>query len=420
MLGGFLIAFEISVPYFLHFVKDPQTNYPLTYIILMIGYGSLSIGFLSPIGKIVGENVRKILPEPNWKTEDLYIPGLVLLLIGVFTTAFAYVVGVLGYQVAQEINSYDGLIFLFTLFSVEASFFLWLLLFRRGKIDAFAVCFSLIIFTVSFAKSLYAGNRGSLFSMVIMIIFAYLLAGGKLKFKQGVIFSLVLFFALIVGMLYGTTFRNVKQSQGTVAIDEYTGLIFETFDTIGGKNNESMFELVFNSLAERITETGSGLAVVVANYEELKPYEESYGLNDNIWNDTITTFIPRILWEDKPVASDPRKYSELYFDFGLSSFTITPMGDLLRNFGMIGVPLGMLLLGFVLRFIYASLVENQNFSAWRATLFYMLLTTVSYESFYGTILPFLVKFGAFSVLGLLLIHFLAKKKNTTTLTTQFG
>ena len=58
----------------------------------------------------------------------------------------------------------------------------------------------------------------------------------------------------------------------------------------------------------------STLAVVVSNYEELAPYEELYGLSDNIWVDLTTFMIPRVIWPDKPVVADPRKYSDLYFD----------------------------------------------------------------------------------------------------------
>jgi hypothetical protein len=161
---------------------------------------------------------------------------------------------------------------------------------------------------------------------------------------------------------------------------------------------------------ERITErldVLSSVAVVVSNYEELRAYEEAYGLQDNIWIDTTTFLIPRIVWKDKPYASDPRKYSDLYFNFGESSFAITPMGDLLRNFGLPGVVLGMLLIGVIIRVIYRSLVEGQKRSAWRLTLYFMLLTSISYEGFFGTIVPTLVKIGLTSVVGILIVCLIA-------------
>jgi len=158
------------------------------------------------------------------------------------------------------------------------------------------------------------------------------------------------------------------------------------------------------AITERI-EAVSSLAVIVSNYEKLEPYEESYGLKDSIWNDSITAFIPRPLWKDKPVGSEPRKFADLYFSFGENSFSVTPMGDLLRNFGPIGVPLGMFFLGFVLSVIYTSLIAEQEFSFWRTTLFYILLTGVSYEGFFGTIMPYLIKYGIVAVIGLVFVNF---------------
>lgn len=411
IIGGFFLAAGTSEPYFLAYVTDPEYNFPLTYIVVMLGYGGLTIGFFLPFGKKIGDKIKGVLPTPNWKNENIYFPGLMLLGLGMVTTSFAYVVGVLGFQTAQEIGTYDGLIFLTTLFWIEASFLLWLVLFRRSKFDVFSFIIGSIVFGVSLVKALYAGNRGSLLQVAIMITLAYILAGKKVNFKQGIVIGILTFLSITVGMIYGTTFRNVKQTQSKIDIEQYTEKIFETFDVISQRDNIKVIEDGFVSLSDRILETGTCLAVVVANHEELKPYEEGYGLDNNIWKDTITTFIPRFLWEDKPVASDARRYSDLYFDYGESSFAITPMGDLIRNYGIPGVFLGMLLLGFILRIIYESLVNDQKFSVWRTTLFYMLLTTVSYEGFYGTILPLVIKFGFVTILGLLAINIFVKKSN---------
>lgn len=411
VVGGFLLAVGVSEPFYMTYIKDPEYYFPLSYFIVMLGFAGLSAGFFLPVGGFLGEKMKNALPTPNWKNENLYFPGLVLLGLGIFTTTFAYIVGVLGYQAAESFGAYDGVIFLTTLFWMQASFMLWLLLFKRGKFDTLAFAIGTIVLLISFTKALYAGNRGNLLQVGVLMTLAYVLAGNKIKLKQGFIITGLLFVAITVGMIYGTTFRNVKQTESRISIDQYTEKIFETFDTIGRKDNMKVLESGFLSLSDRLFETGTSLAVVVSNYEELKPYEEGYGLDNNILKDTVTTFIPRVFWEDKPLASDPRRYSELYFNFGESSFAITPMGDLIRNFGIVGVFLGMVLLGVILRFIYESLIYNQEFSVWRTVLFFMLLTTVSYEGFYGTIIPLLIKFAVISIVGLLIIHILVKKSN---------
>jgi hypothetical protein len=222
--------------------------------------------------------------------------------------------------------------------------------------------------------------------------------------------GILLVVALVGGMIYGTTFRNIKQSQERVSVDEYIGNIFEAFGKISDQGVFTSMEEGFIALAERI-DAVSSLAVVVSNYEKLAPYEESYGLDNNIWKDSITFLIPRVVWNDKPLATDPSKYGDLYFNFSENSFTLTPIGDLLRNFGPVGIPLGMILLGFVIRIVYAGLIENQGFSFWRATVYYMLLTSISYEGSYGLIVPYLVKVAFISALGILIVWFFVRNTN---------
>ena len=256
---------------------------------------------------------------------------------------------------------------------------------------------------------MFSGNRGGLLHVFLLVLLSYIFAGKVIKLKQGLAIGVTMFLVVIIGMIYGTTFRQVKGTEARIEATDYASYIGDTFGSIGSNDNTKVLEQGFSSLTERL-EAVSSLAVVVSNHEQLKPYEESYGLDNNIYKDTVTFFIPRVIWKDKPVASEPRKYSELYFDFGENSFTVTPMGDLLRNFGFWGVPLGMLFLGFVIRILYSALMENQPFSYWRSVLFFMIVPGISYEGFFGTIIPYMFKVGFISIIGLLIIYFLINKR----------
>ena len=154
--------------------------------------------------------------------------------------------------------------------------------------------------------------------------------------------------------------------------------------------------------------------MVVSSYENLAPYEASYGLDNNIVRDLSIFLVPRFLWKDKPTESDARAYSDLYFNYGASSFVITPFGDLIRNFGPVGVPIGMFFFGFLLRVIYRALVENQPKITWRIVLYYMLLTNVGYEWFYGGLISNLFRVCIVSIVGLCIIYFVARFLGNTT------
>lgn len=403
-IGGLVLAADLSQPYYLVFVQNEQYNLPLTLIYVMLGYAGLTAGFFIPYGRNIGEYFSKKLPVWNWSSEQVVIPGVLLLLIGFGNIIIAFSLGLVGYQRVEEFAIYDGLIFSTTFFWLQASFLLWLYVFRSDKVNVNQLIVVGLLLSIALIKAAFQGNRGSLVQIFILVSFAFVYSGRKIVLKHKVIAGVTLVLALIVGMIYGTTFRSIKQGDRVVGVDEYAGSVFEALGRVSDQDFAKTLGVGFSALAERI-DSVSALGVVVANYEALEPYEESYGLDNNIYKDTVTAFIPRIIWADKPVASEPYKYADLYFDYAENSFAVTPIGDLLRNFGPIGVPLGMLLLGFIIRILYAVFKENQGFSFWRYTFFYMLLTNISYEGFYGSIVPYLIKVAIVSFIGFLFIRF---------------
>lgn len=409
VVGGLILATGLSQPFFLSFVEDERYNLPLTLVYVAVGYGGLIIGFGLPTGRKIGEKLKVRLPVWNWGSGQIIIPGFLLMAIGLFNVLIGFIYGILGYQKQDSIGAYDGLLSILTLFWIEASFLLWLSIFRARELNFTHHISIAVLLFVSLTNSAFQGNRGGLLGLSILIGFAFVYSGREVKFKQKAIGGVILTAAVLAGMIYGTTFRVVKQNESKVEIETYVEYILNTFDKVAEQDLVETLEVGVMSLAERL-ESVSSLAVTVANYEKLQPYEESYGLDNNIWNDTVTFIIPRFIWQDKPVASDPRKYGDLYFNYSENSFTITPIGDLLRNFGPLGVPLGMIILGFIIRISYAALIEKQPFSIWRITFFYMLLTSISYEGFYSTIFPYMFKVGVISVIGIGFVSLFVKEK----------
>ncbi len=406
VVGGFFFAGGWSQPYFLSFTQDPNYNLPLTIVLVALGFTGLAIGYFLPVGKKIGSMIEGYLPDANFEPSKYLVPGIGLLILGIINTIAAFGLGLFGYQKADEINTYDGLIYLTTLFWMEASFLLWNVTFRQKKYTVINFVVIGLLIATAVSRALFAGNRGSAIQIFSIIALAYVLSGRELKLKQTVIWGMVLTVLVVAGMIYGTTFRSVKGGESQQGIDQYADNISRTFDQIGKRDSIESLQMGFASLTERI-DILSTLSVVVSNYEQLAPYEEAYGLDNNIWKDMTTSMIPRIIWTEKPFASDPRRFGDLYFNFGESSFAITPVGDLLRNYGIVGIPIGMLVLGIFLRIFYRTFIESQPRSIWRSTVYFMLLITLSYEGFYGTIIPTFFKVGFIAVIGVLLVTLFA-------------
>jgi hypothetical protein len=405
VLGGLILAANLSIPYFFHFIQNPQYHIPLALVYASLGYAALTLGFALPPVKKLGSAVAKRLPGWNWNPNEVLVPGVFFLLLGLVFNFMALTAGILGYQRLEVFEAFDTLIFFLTYLGLAASFVLWLAIFRAPRITIIHVGVIILLLSSIPFRALLAGNRGGLISNLIPIILAFWMSGRKIRLRHVTIFGVLGAIALIVGMAYGTTYRSVKGSSERVSVDQFFTTVDRTFDAMLTQDFNKNFDFALQNIYDRL-EVTSSLAVVVSNYEKLQPYEKQYGLENNIWTYTWTAFIPRFVWPDKPLISDGSSYSDLYFDYGENSFAVTCIGDLLRNFGPLGVPLGMMVLGCLLRFMYASLVEDQPVSLWRSATYYILLSSISYEGFYGVILPSLIRVGFIMVLFLIAMNFI--------------
>ena len=408
VIGGVLLATGFSQPYYLSFIQEPEYNLPFTIVLIALGFVALSLGYFVPVGAKLGDVTKAILPKADYSAGSFLFPGIVLLALGVFNTIFAFGVGLFGYQLAAESNIYAGIIYLSTLMRVEGAFLLWLVVLRQRTFSSMSIVIIGLLTLVDLGSAVFAGNRGSILQTFFVIFLAFVFSGRRLRLRHGVIAGVVLAGGIVVGMVYGTTFRMVKGTEAQQSSDQYADNVLQTFDQVGRTGTYDSLSLGLSNLAERL-DIVSTLAVVVSNQEQLKPYEEAYGFDNNIWIDTTTFFIPRVIWNDKPAASDSRKYSDLYFNAPENSFAITPIGDLLRNFGIVGIAIGMFILGVIVRFLYQTLIGSGQAPIWRIMFYFMLLTTLSYEGFFGTIVPTMFKVGFIALIGVLIVTLLARK-----------
>jgi len=408
VIGGVIIAFDLVSWFFMSFIEDPRYNLPLTLAYVAIGYASLTVGYLLPVGQWVAETTEKIFPKWDWRPDQVWLGGIVLLVIGIGVNLLGFLQGLLGFQRNIEIGAYDGLLYFLVTVLTAGSVLLWLAIFMvRERTGLFYLITTLLIIFIPLRMALL-GSRGSLFAGLVPVAFAFFYSGRKIRLRYAAVFAFLGAAALFVGIAYGTTFRNIRGVETRAAAGDYMGTVVATVDHLLETDPVVLVGQVSDAFVQRI-ENLSSFAVVVSNYEKLAPYEASYGLENNIRNDLMTALIPRFIWADKPQTSDARAYSDLYFNFGENSFAISPFGDLLRNFGPWGIPLGMMVLGFYLRFIYRALIDTPNPAMWKKTVYFLMLVAVSYESFYATIFPSVIRTTIVAMVAMTIVHFLVRK-----------
>ncbi|MBK9153287.1 MAG: hypothetical protein IPM25_03555 [Chloracidobacterium sp.] len=68
----------------------------------------------------------------------------------------------------------------------------------------------------------------------------------------------------------------------------------------------------------------------------------------------------------------------------------------------------MFLFGIIIRSIYRTPIEDQPRTFLRVTLFFMLIMAISYEGFYGILIPYLFKVGFTALVGILIVGLVAR------------
>ncbi len=408
VFGGVILEFGWSDPYYLTFVENPAYNLPLSLGFVVLGFAGMVIGYALPIGRFLSNNIDPWLPAWNWKSDDLWLPGILLVLTGLGINLLGFIQGLVGFQRVDEIGIFDGLLVFLAILLTEGSILLWLGIFStKQKTGIYYLVLAGLIAIIPIRMALQ-GNRGSLLSMVIAIGAAFQYSGKRLKARHTALLGVILVGAVFIGMIYGTAFRNIKGSESRMDAGDYVEQVSLTVDYLTTKDMRTIMSEGIVTLAERVDNL-SALAVAVSNYEKLAPYEASFGIENNIINDLYTSFVPRFIWPDKPSTSDPRAYSDLYFNYSENSFAVTPFGDLLRNFGPIGVPLGMMLIGIYFRLIYSLFIKTKSPAIWKRVAYFILLTVVSFEAFYATIFPMFVRSAVVLAVSLFIANIVIKQ-----------
>jgi len=388
--GGWILTFKLTDFYFYSFIEYPEYDLPLSLIYVCIGFLGLVAGYYVPFtGKITSLG-REWMPKWGLTPKDLIWPGMILVFLGIGLNVVGLLQGVLGFQRVDEVGLSDAVIAFTSRFFLFGFLMLWMVVFSFSKRTPLAFAITALLVVLIPLNLVLQGNRSGLLSAVLPIGVAYWYSGRRIRWTHAGIFGGLLVLALVAGIIYGTTFRSIKGTESRVEGADYVEQVFATLEYLADSDPNKLIAQAGTDLAERV-ENLSSLAVVVSNYEKLEPYEASYGIDNNITREFFSAFVPRVIWPEKPVLSNARAYSDLYFGYGENSFAITVFGDLLRNYGPVGVPLGMVVLGLFLRLIYDVFIASPGESLWRPVIYYAFLSTVSYEGFYSIIFPSILR-----------------------------
>ncbi len=193
----------------------------------------------------------------------------------------------------------------------------------------------LIIFTVLPATQL--GFRGFILLPIIQIVFIYHMRIEKLKIKK-----IVPIFLFII--LSFTTYGIYRES----VVSMTKGFDLDVAINYIEQHPESVYDIFLRSKGADV------VAVVI---------DRTYGIQDYVLFvpsiiESLTIVIPRAIWPNKPIPLSVR-FSELFFGIG-GGISPTIVGEAYWQGGLIGVFLTMIVVGFVFRYYFNTVLASTN------------------------------------------------------------
>jgi hypothetical protein len=454
-VGGSLLFIAVGVgdvpP---EFIRHPSVDYPLTLLYVAIGIASLGVGALMIAPRNLGLTVGERLPRLNWSKNETLFAGAILLVAGIVFQFINFHFGLIGYQL-EKTGPYTALFIYLGVIFPMGQFLVWYVLYSQSALAPVEVAAGIVTVLATIMIAVLAGNRGSLFSGWIMMVLACFSACRRPSLRQLALLLIIGCISLVLGFTVGTMFRYLKagiiQPPSTVArptsvqgqsgaelaqrrtgvgnqagavrqpgidakppsgpeesgagfaqrrssLEDQAATVKEAAAAAGSTKH---LPAVFRAFAAR-TNVLTHVAVLVSRRDEFNASMPD-SLKSGILIGLTTALVPRALWPNKPIVGDFASHARLFFGFEDNSFAVTPFGDLLLNFGPAGIVPGMVILGALMSFIYATFAESAPGSAARGAIFVALLTQFSMEGFFSPILPSLLRVGLVAILATLFL-----------------
>lgn len=448
LLGGSLLFVAVGVSDIpLDYLLDPAADFRVTLLYLAIGMAALGLGATMDAPYRVGKSLGERLPRLQWTNTECLSAGMTLTLFGTLVQYLNFRSGLIGYQIGSggafvALWYYVGLTFQMGIFLV------WYAIFRTSLISRLYWISGALTVVCMMTVAVLAGSRGLLPACWIIVVLAFFTVRRRPSRMQLASLALSGCIALGAGFTIGTLFRYVKATkvdrpavvqinptpsvadkslevtapaagsgeysraaqtakppltssedvaryaQRTVTLRDQTETVGEAINMATSQN----LPLVVRSFAARVNVL-SQITVLVSQrealYNSLPPT-----LKSGILIGIATALVPRVIWPSKPVIGDSASHARLFFKFEGNSFAVTPVGDLLLNFGPAGIVPGMIVLGFCMSLLFSIVVASAPLSPARAAIMVALLTQFSIEGFLGPLVPSLIRAGLVGVLAI--------------------
>jgi hypothetical protein len=371
-----------GVTYFVYFglgavwtVNDPSFVAYDLYIVPYVPKAALYclFGYLALIGAYYGPWVRRDIVRPS--PHRLRGPMLLLIAGGL---------GIVGYAASSVVERaiiFGGSVGAYGTLAQLSPFFLfawaliWLLVFsKQAERSHYLVLFGMLLPGALLTASATFSDKSLLMTLIGIPIVARWYARKKIPWLFLVVLLLILVFVVFP---FYNTYRWSDPAMGQM------NRMVVTYETIQSWDTDRYLLFSLHSFTRRLALINS-VAVVLRDVGRWVPYAKG----DTIFMPTLTYYIPRVIWPDKPILSQGRDFGRT---FRVTNFWsrdtyigVTVPGELYWNFDLPGVIVGMALLGLVMRLLYRRYGEGDTLDPVRRAVHIMLLIQVAHLGWLAT------------------------------------
>ncbi len=332
---------------------------PLAVLLCLLGYLTFLCGYYLPWkgrrpGRLVQEIPRGAL---------FLIPPATLGFLGFMAQAFWYRASKLGLAIGGLISSLGQLAPLF----IFAWAMAWLIYFSgkstrsiRLLLFAFMCPASLLIITNQL------NNKSLIVALGLVPLMGMWYAKHRIPWATLTVLALLVIFVVFP---FNNTFRTLDNR---IPIPERMEL---TMKLIGDWDIEHYFDRSLGTFGKRIALVNS-MGVVLRDVPRWVPYASGR----TMFRDTLTFFIPRVLWPDKPALEFGREFGETFRVVHIlddeTNMAVTVPAELYWNYGVAGVIFGMAAWGLLLRLYYRTYGEAPDLDPIRRAIHLVLLIQI--------------------------------------------
>jgi len=340
--GFFILWFSELTDYVYGFPVNGETYISYALLLFNIGFLAFVVGYFWS----GGEKFAEFLPKLSWANRTKGIQGRGLLIYGIGFAAFLSLLWAgtaLRFQWTEESRFavfYNIAAFL-TALKVIGLYLIWIAALKKRRYPS---VLPFIILVIEIFTGLMIGSKQAIFQVIVAILMAYSYANRPVKLRGFILVGifLLVFFPLV--HTYRAVYRNVFGYYPNPKISE---ILVLTDDVTTKFATEAEVTTTLEQVMNRANQLDY-LTVILYRVPKYVDYQNT------LWPNFIAAFVPRLLWPDKPAIALGRYMVTFIMDSSSrANAPLTNVGELYLNFGPMGVPISMFVLGVFYRTVYA-------------------------------------------------------------------